>query len=75
MCVPDVGILGQVWWQPENEVQPIPFVDFNTKHRCRDFEGVRQWAEAHQLPPGEDVDFNNFYQIPKPSGVIYTEIP
>ncbi|KAJ4289685.1 hypothetical protein N0V90_011014 [Kalmusia sp. IMI 367209] len=75
MCVPDIGVLGQVWWQPENEVQPIPFVDFNTKHRCRDFEGVRQWTEAHQLPPEEDVDMDHFYQMPKPGDIIYPEIP
>lgn len=75
MCVPDVGVLGQVWWQSETEAQPIPFVDFNTEHRCRNYEGVRQWAKEHQLPPEEEIDLQNFYQMPGPEDRIYPEIP
>lgn len=73
MCNPDVGVLGQVWWQPEGD-RPTAFVDFNTKHRCRDYEGVRRWAEAHQLPSEEDVDMSRFYEPPKP-GDILSAIP
>mgnify|MGYP004503233929 CR=1 FL=1 len=69
MCNPDVGVLGQVWWQPEGDPHPTAFVDFNTKHRCRDYEGVRRWAEAHQMPPEEDVDMSRFYEQPKPEDV------
>jgi hypothetical protein len=75
MCNPDVGVLGQVWWQPESESKPSPFVDFNTKHRCRDYEGVRAWAEAHQLPPEEEVDMSRFYQMPKAGEPVLAEIP
>jgi hypothetical protein len=75
MCDPDVGVLGQVWWQPKSVPDPMPFVDFNTKHRCRDFEGVRAWAEAHQLPPEEEVDMSRFFEMPKPGDTIYAEIP
>lgn len=74
MCTPDVGVLGQVWWKPSNE-GPQPFVDFNTKHRCRDFEAIRKWAKAHQLPPEEEVDMSIFYQMPKPGDTVYAEIP
>ncbi|KAF2033484.1 hypothetical protein EK21DRAFT_58412 [Setomelanomma holmii] len=74
MCNPDVGILGQVWWQAGSEPEPMPFVDFNTKHRCRDYEAVRAWAEAHQLPPEEEVDMSRFYEVPKPEMVL-SEIP
>jgi hypothetical protein len=75
MCVTDVGVLGQVWWQPDNDPNPQAFVDFNTKHRCRDFDAIREWAKAHQLPPEEEVDMDNFYQAPKPGDMIYPEIP
>lgn len=47
MCLVDVGMLGQVWWNPK---APQPFPDFNTKHVCRDFEAVRAWAEERQAP-------------------------
>lgn len=70
MCNPDVGVLGQVWWQPEGDSQPMAFVDFNTKHRCRDYEGIRRWAEAHQMPSEEDVDMGRFYEPPKPEDVF-----
>ncbi|KAH8716933.1 hypothetical protein GQ44DRAFT_775691 [Phaeosphaeriaceae sp. PMI808] len=75
MCNPDVGVLGQVWWQPENESKPMPFVDFNTKHRCRDYESIRVWAEEHQLPPEEQMDMSQFYEMPKPGDTVYPEIP
>lgn len=75
MCVTDIGVLGQVWWQSEDMENPMPFVDFNTKHRCRDFEAIRKWAEEHQLPPESDVDMSIFYEPPKPGDLIYPEIP
>ena len=75
MCNPDVGVLGQVWWQPEGNSSPMAFVDFNTKHRCRDYEGVRKWAEEHQMPPEEAVDMSRFYEQPKPGDTIYPAIP
>lgn len=74
MCNPDVGVLGQVWWQPAGEPHPMAFVDFNTRHRCRDYEGVRRWAEAHQMLPEEDVNMSRFYEQPKPEHV-YPAIP
>jgi hypothetical protein len=32
-----------------NRTNPHPFVDFNTKHICRNFEQVREWAEKNQI--------------------------
>lgn len=75
MCSPDVGVLGQVWWQPEGNPNPMAFVDFNTKHRCRDYEGVRRWAEEHQMPPEKDVDMARFYEQPRPGDTVYSAIP
>ncbi len=42
MCQPDTGVMGQIWWDPD---EPKAFVDFNTEHKCRNFEGIRRWAE------------------------------
>ena len=75
MCTVDVGVLGQVWVQNENDEYPRAFVDFNTKHRCRDFAAVREWAEAHQLPPETEVNMSRFYEMPKPGDFIFPEIP
>ncbi|KAI4613585.1 uncharacterized protein J4E87_009713 [Alternaria ethzedia] len=75
MCNPDVGVLGQVWWQADTMPDPTPFVDFNTRHRCRDYEQVREWAEAHQLPPETEVNMSRFYEMPKPGDFIFPEIP
>jgi len=67
MCNVDRGVLGRVWWGP---CDPQPFVDFNTKHRCKNYDAIRKWAEEQQLP--EDVP-EGFYE--PPSGKIYDHIP
>ncbi|KAL4868448.1 hypothetical protein BDV12DRAFT_185958 [Aspergillus spectabilis] len=69
MCTTDVGVLGQVWIHPDD---PSPFVDFNTEHRCRNFENIREWAERNQLPEDTPPDFL------KPPGVgdrVLSEVP
>jgi hypothetical protein len=63
MCTIDIGVFGSVW--VGNRSDPHSFLDFNTKHVCRNFEEIREWAEENQLPknlpkdfwemPGEDV--------------------
>jgi hypothetical protein len=69
MCKPDLGFLGQVW---HNQSFPSAFVDFNTQHKCRNYESLRQWAEARQLP--QDVP-GDFLQPPEKGDMIYAEIP
>lgn len=69
MCTVDVGVLGQVWVHPDH---PEPFVDFNTEHKCRNFEEIREWAQRNQLP--ETVP-NDFLQPPKIGDRVYEEIP
>ncbi|KAH8595064.1 hypothetical protein B0O99DRAFT_652245 [Bisporella sp. PMI_857] len=39
MCQVDIGFMGQIWIHPK---EPEPFVDFNTMHKCRDFEAIRE---------------------------------
>lgn len=69
MCTVDIGVLGQIWIDPE---QPEAFVDFNTEHKCRDYEAIRSWAEANQLPADVPSDF---LQPPEPGDRIYAVIP
>lgn len=69
MCTVDIGVLGQVWIYPDD---PIPYVDFNTKHKCRDFDAIRRWAEDRQVtPPGQE----DWLEPPKAGDQIYDEMP
>ncbi|KAJ4393846.1 hypothetical protein N0V93_003061 [Gnomoniopsis smithogilvyi] len=52
MCNVDTGVLGQVWYHPE---QPEAFPDFNTKHTCKNYEDIRIWAEKNQEPEPENL--------------------
>ncbi|KAI3393923.1 hypothetical protein diail_3485 [Diaporthe ilicicola] len=45
MCTADTGVLGQVWFDHES---PTAFPDFNTKHKCKNFDDISRWAVAHQ---------------------------
>jgi hypothetical protein len=69
MCQPDTGLLGQVWWNPS---APTAFVDFNTEHKCKNFDAVRQWAEERQIPETVPMDF---LQPPKDGDLVYETIP
>jgi hypothetical protein len=69
MCTVDTGVLGQVWW---NQERPQAYVDFNTRHKCKNFDAIRQWAEDRQLP--EDVP-PDFLQRPKEGDTVYKSIP
>ena len=44
MCQPDTGVLGQYWVEDVG-----PFVDFRTKHKCKNFEELRDWVMDHQV--------------------------
>jgi hypothetical protein len=51
MCAVDIGVFGSVW---VDRADSHPFVDFNTRHICRDLEAVRLWAERHQVEDDSD---------------------
>ncbi|KAL0254457.1 hypothetical protein SLS55_009932 [Diplodia seriata] len=71
MCTVDTGVLGQVWFKPSDA--PLEaFVDFNTRHKCRDFDAVRDWAATRQIPAAVPRDF---LQPPAPGDTVYTSIP
>lgn len=69
MCQPDTGLLGQVWW---NQDAPTAFVDFNTEHKCKNFDAIRKWAEERQMPQNVPKDF---LQPPKEGDRVYASIP
>lgn len=71
MCTVDIGVLGQVWIHPDS---PEPYVDFNTEHKCRNFDEIRQWAEGRQLPVGDHLP-NDWLEPPKLGDTIYKELP
>ncbi|KAF2092284.1 hypothetical protein K490DRAFT_32878 [Saccharata proteae CBS 121410] len=72
MCSVDIGVMGQVWFQPNTNSPPEAFVDFNTQHKCKNFDAVRRWAEERQLPEHAAVDL---LQPPKEGDKIYTTVP
>jgi hypothetical protein len=46
MCTVDTGVLGQFWFDRK---RPKAFPDFNTWHRCKNFDDVRAWAVGRQV--------------------------
>jgi hypothetical protein len=52
MCNIDTGVLGQVW---VDKSAPNAFPDFNTRHKCKNFDDIRTWAVAHQVLPFLEV--------------------
>ena len=51
MCQPDLGVFGQLW------VEPIdgPFVNFNTEHKCKNYDAIVQKAMELQVPEDEKL--------------------
>lgn len=63
MCTADTGVFGQ-WWVKDAG----PFTDFNTPHKCKNFDDLRQWAKEHQTVEGDQADI-------RPGDEILPEIP
>jgi hypothetical protein len=55
MCNVDTGVLWQVWTRQSITKYPQAFPDFNTQHICKNYDAVRVWAKAHQVPPNEEL--------------------
>ncbi|KKY30446.1 putative tat pathway signal sequence [Diaporthe ampelina] len=65
MCNPDTGVLGQVWFDQDS---PTAFPDFNTKHKCKNFDDISRWAIENQEPlPGALPD--DYMKEPRPEYV------
>ena len=65
MCDADVGLIPMYW--VKNHDHPWP--DFSTTHRCRIFEDVRAWVDAHQVQVPEG------YKLMKAADTIELEVP
>ncbi|KAL9945488.1 hypothetical protein D7B24_003272 [Verticillium nonalfalfae] len=66
MCNVDTGVLGQVW---ANQDEPAAFPDFNTRHQCKNYEDVQEWANKLQAPPAETVP-EDYLEPPRHGDVI-----
>lgn len=69
MCTVDIGVLGSIWF---NRTDPQPFPDFNTKHVCRNFDEIREWAEQNQIR--EDVP-EDYMELPGEDVRVWDAIP
>lgn len=47
-CKPDLGVFGQYWVKDKEQGVDGSFVDFNTDHKCIDWEPIREWVQSHQ---------------------------
>lgn len=65
MCKADVSILGHVWIR-DYGIYP----DFNTKHRCKNFEAIRDWARDRQLREDVDADGKSVFAIREDDEVL-----
>ena len=72
MCNADVGVFGQVWYRANPGDDPAAFVDFNTNHKCRNYDDIRKWAGERQLPENPPEDF---LEAPKPGQKIINGVP
>lgn len=72
MCSVDIGVMGQVWFRPSADKPPEAFVDFNTRHRCRNFEAIRKWAYEHQVEKPSPADL---LEPPHTGDRIFDEVP
>jgi hypothetical protein len=70
MCNADTGLLGQVWYDPQ-DVRAFP--DFKTQHKCKNFDAIRRWAVDLQANPAEELP-DDFMKIPEDGDVLGAEI-
>ncbi|KIX06364.1 uncharacterized protein Z518_04340 [Rhinocladiella mackenziei CBS 650.93] len=68
MCQPDTGVFGQYWIKSTGEL----FVDFNTKHKCKNFWELKNWAVNHQVDP-KKLEILAVTQ--RPEDVVLDDIP
>lgn len=66
MCNADTGVLGQVWYDPA-DVRAFP--DFQTHHKCKNFDDIKKWAVELQAPPPEELP-EDFMKGPEGDDVL-----
>lgn len=70
MCNVDTGVLGQVWIDPQ---EPRAFPDFNTRHICKNYDDVKDFAVKLQAPPDDETPLD-YIAFPKPGDVLPASI-
>lgn len=68
MCQPDTGVFGAYFVEDIGE----PFVDFNTKHKCKNFDELKDWVTEHQMTVEE---FEQGTVLQRPGDVVLPTIP
>ncbi|KFZ02434.1 hypothetical protein V500_00208 [Pseudogymnoascus sp. VKM F-4518 (FW-2643)] len=64
-CTGDTSVITYDWVNGRD----IPYPNFNTLHKCRNFDNILQWGKAHQLPKYHNGRFL------KPAGTPGREMP
>lgn len=64
MCDADVGLITMRWVKKHDH----PYPDFNTVHKCRDYDAVWRWLQEHQ------VDVSGGW-IVKPEDAVELDLP
>lgn len=67
MCQPGTGVFGAYFIEDIGE----PFVDFNTKHKCKNFDDLRDWVMEHQMTVEE---FEQGKVLQRPGDVVLSTI-
>ncbi|KAG1857181.1 hypothetical protein C8R48DRAFT_607603 [Suillus tomentosus] len=72
MCNADVSIITWDWVQGH----PIPYPNFNTRHQCRNYEKIMDWAAEHavRIPQSAVTRFKDTVDIPLPPHLMHTDI-
>lgn len=65
MCDADVGVYTYNWVKRHSG----PYPNFNTLHKCRNFEDVLAWGRAHQAPRPRSGN------VTKPADAVEMELP
>ncbi|KAK0713306.1 hypothetical protein B0T26DRAFT_753430 [Lasiosphaeria miniovina] len=56
-----------VWYGSKEQLGAFP--DFNTRHRCKNYDDVRKWAEARQEPPADALP-DDYTAVPADDDVL-----
>ncbi|SMY24166.1 unnamed protein product [Zymoseptoria tritici ST99CH_1A5] len=62
-CRADLGVLGWKWVKVRGNSLP----DFQRRHQCHNFEAVRDWSAAHQMP--KNIQKYEANQSPPPDAI------
>lgn len=45
MCNADLTVYSQYWVKDLG----VSFLDFNTKHKCKDYDAISTWIDEHEV--------------------------